>query len=84
MLKTKIYFEVVHDQCSAVHRSGPEIPVFLLASELQSSLVIGSTSLNCKVVLDLNPSTEREYLNSVILQAGLLYVVMVVVIRCFS
>ena len=67
-----------------MHRSGPEIPVFLLVSELQSSLVIGSTSLNCKVVVDLNPSTEREYLNSVILQAGLLYVVMVVVIRCFS
>ena len=59
-------------QPDAAPVTGPGIPLFLLVTELKYCAVIGSTSLNCKFVVDLNLRTEREHLNSVTLQAGVI------------
>ena len=61
-------------QPAAAPVTGPGIPLFLLVTELEYCAVIGSTSLNCKFVVDLNLLTEREHLNSVTLQAGVIVI----------
>ena len=44
--------------------------------------MIGSTSLNRTFFVDLNVESEREHLNSVTLQAGVSYVVVVDLFFC--